>query len=115
MQAKNQEMVNHKDIELAMIVIIKVAYSQGKNKRSEEHTSELQSPCNLVCRLLLEKKKSHSSTTCRMTLLYSTERYVLSASPSPTMIAPDAPSHPITSCSTSRTTVTSSLDQTVYE
>src|SRR5256885_4227150 len=30
--------------------------------RSEEHTSELQSPCNLVCRLLLEKKK-HSETT----------------------------------------------------
>src|SRR5256885_10947188 len=27
--------------------------------RSEEHTSELQSPCNLVCRLLLEKQKSH--------------------------------------------------------
>src|SRR5256885_4480208 len=26
--------------------------------RSEEHTSELQSPCNLVCRLLLEKKKA---------------------------------------------------------
>src|SRR5256885_8622308 len=31
-------------------------------KRSEEHTSELQSPCNLVCRLLLEKKKTHSTT-----------------------------------------------------
>src|SRR5256885_12340714 len=29
-----------------------------QNGRSEEHTSELQSPCNLVCRLLLEKKKS---------------------------------------------------------
>src|SRR2546426_6732322 len=29
--------------------------------RSEEHTSELQSPCNLVCRLLLEKKKNSSS------------------------------------------------------
>src|SRR5256885_4845084 len=29
--------------------------------RSEEHTSELQSPCNLVCRLLLEKKKIHAS------------------------------------------------------
>src|SRR2546426_9243679 len=29
----------------------------GRRKRSEEHTSELQSPCNLVCRLLLEKKK----------------------------------------------------------
>src|SRR5256885_5726022 len=28
--------------------------------RSEEHTSELQSPCNLVCRLLLEKKKTNS-------------------------------------------------------
>src|SRR2546426_7768607 len=28
-------------------------------ERSEEHTSELQSPCNLVCRLLLEKKKQH--------------------------------------------------------
>src|SRR2546426_3381832 len=28
--------------------------------RSEEHTSELQSPCNLVCRLLLEKKKKYS-------------------------------------------------------
>src|SRR2546426_12385454 len=29
-----------------------------KKTRSEEHTSELQSPCNLVCRLLLEKKKN---------------------------------------------------------
>src|SRR2546426_7748393 len=30
--------------------------------RSEEHTSELQSPCNLVCRLLLEKKKNQHRT-----------------------------------------------------
>src|SRR5215467_15304429 len=29
--------------------------------RSEEHTSELQSPCNLVCRLLLEKKKQNTN------------------------------------------------------
>src|SRR5256885_16434909 len=29
-----------------------------RHGRSEEHTSELQSPCNLVCRLLLEKKKN---------------------------------------------------------
>src|SRR2546426_4153895 len=44
-------------------------YSAG---RSEEHTSELQSPCNLVCRLLLEKKKkkhyqtqvNHACTRC---------------------------------------------------
>src|SRR2546430_3616276 len=35
-----------------------VSYSQlGKERRSEEHTSELQSQSNLVCRLLLEKKK----------------------------------------------------------
>src|SRR2546426_4971650 len=35
-----------------------VSVSEAKrNTRSEEHTSELQSPCNLVCRLLLEKKK----------------------------------------------------------
>src|SRR2546426_9041526 len=33
--------------------------------RSEEHTSELQSPCNLVCRLLLEKKKKISRTITR--------------------------------------------------
>src|SRR2546426_8130989 len=32
-------------------------------RRSEEHTSELQSPCNLVCRLLLEKKKKKYSIT----------------------------------------------------
>src|SRR5256885_11375293 len=30
-------------------------------QRSEEHTSELQSPCNLVCRLLLEKKKNNTN------------------------------------------------------
>src|SRR5256885_8833858 len=34
-----------------------VAGLAGPASRSEEHTSELQSPCNLVCRLLLEKKK----------------------------------------------------------
>src|SRR5256885_10589121 len=38
-------------------------------KRSEEHTSELQSPCNLVCRLLLEKKKKSENLQrlCRLT------------------------------------------------
>src|SRR2546426_9038766 len=34
-----------------------------RDKRSEEHTSELQSPCNLVCRLLLEKKKQKFKRT----------------------------------------------------
>src|SRR5256885_12016854 len=33
----------------------------SSSSRSEEHTSELQSPCNLVCRLLLEKKHHHPS------------------------------------------------------
>src|SRR5256885_9776609 len=36
---------------------------EGVASRSEEHTSELQSPCNLVCRLLLEKKKKYATTT----------------------------------------------------
>src|SRR5256885_8831847 len=31
-----------------------------RSRRSEEHTSELQSPCNLVCRLLLEKKNGYA-------------------------------------------------------
>src|SRR2546426_7687267 len=35
----------------------------GPALRSEEHTSELQSPCNLVCRLLLEKKKKKKKCT----------------------------------------------------
>src|SRR5256885_2961562 len=34
-------------------------------ERSEEHTSELQSPCNLVCRLLLEKKNKRTYKTCK--------------------------------------------------
>src|SRR2546426_3307906 len=34
-------------------------------QRSEEHTSELQSPCNLVCRLLLEKKKKNTQSTIK--------------------------------------------------
>src|SRR2546426_3251405 len=37
----------------------------GRVLRSEEHTSELQSPCNLVCRLLLEKKKKKRDPTRR--------------------------------------------------
>src|SRR5256885_10346233 len=41
------------------------AYVATYHPRSEEHTSELQSPCNLVCRLLLEKKKAHTLRTLR--------------------------------------------------
>src|SRR2546426_12292457 len=38
-----------------------VGQGRSVNVRSEEHTSELQSPCNLVCRLLLEKKKKKTT------------------------------------------------------
>src|SRR5256885_11084322 len=38
-----------------------VAHGVEHAARSEEHTSELQSPCNLVCRLLLEKKKKNKT------------------------------------------------------
>src|SRR5256885_11836792 len=39
---------------------ISSSIQNAKSRRSEEHTSELQSPCNLVCRLLLEKKKNET-------------------------------------------------------
>src|SRR5256885_11768194 len=41
--------------------------------RSEEHTSELQSPCNLVCRLLLEKKKHAHITADKLRVLAQTD------------------------------------------
>src|SRR5256885_7410812 len=40
--------------------IVRIAHLSREGARSEEHTSELQSPCNLVCRLLLEKKKKET-------------------------------------------------------
>src|SRR2546426_2517238 len=43
---------------------IPVFFSPVEIDRSEEHTSELQSPCNLVCRLLLEKKKKRQQYDC---------------------------------------------------
>src|SRR5256885_16236791 len=46
-------------VERVLLVILEIhhVHARGVPVRSEEHTSELQSPCNLVCRLLLEKKK----------------------------------------------------------
>src|SRR5256885_13088081 len=43
---------------LCSFVLIVQLPPMSENMRSEEQTSELQSPCNLVCRLLLEKKKN---------------------------------------------------------
>src|SRR5256885_7342114 len=42
--------------------------------RSEEHTSELQSPCNLVCRLLLEKKKNDKTSSLEKWFLLKCSR-----------------------------------------
>src|SRR2546426_5125693 len=45
-------------LDSAATVTPRAAFDRHRDRlRSEEHTSELQSPCNLVCRLLLEKKK----------------------------------------------------------
>src|SRR2546426_8358047 len=51
----------------------KAVFTAHEAERSEEHTSELQSPCNLVCRLLLEKKKKKQHK--RKNLASSTEKY----------------------------------------
>src|SRR2546426_3978311 len=48
--------------------------------RSEEHTSELQSPCNLVCRLLLEKKKKTTLRTSRLQCAVGTQTQPLGMS-----------------------------------
>src|SRR5256885_10251538 len=56
---------SHKELEDELLAVVKKAFSNAgfiggpMVERSEEHTSELQSPCNLVCRLLLEKKNIH--------------------------------------------------------
>src|SRR5256885_3538279 len=60
-------------------VLVARFHQTALQNRSEEHTSELQSPCNLVCRLLLEKKKkmkalntsSHTSSTAVTNVLFS--------------------------------------------
>src|SRR5256885_8687342 len=51
---------------------VQLAVERRPLSRSEEHTSELQSPCNLVCRLLLEKKKNYCMITCNSDLPYLT-------------------------------------------
>src|SRR5256885_5063216 len=52
----------------------------SSHSRSEEHTSELQSPCNLVCRLLLEKKKNkyrYSKIGIRCMYIWHSMRYTV--------------------------------------
>src|SRR2546426_2400219 len=53
-------------VALGLVVLLSAVLVRGGALRgmgrSEEHTSELQSPCNLVCRLLLEKKKQDTTS-----------------------------------------------------
>src|SRR5256885_10257345 len=55
------EIASKTGVHVFAVELASTAEEQAKGlmfrRRSEEHTSELQSPCNLVCRLLLEKKK----------------------------------------------------------
>src|SRR5256885_7107660 len=55
--------------------------------RSEEHTSELQSPCNLVCRLLLEKKKKKANPSARLVTLRP-PKYARALRSNPTPLPP---------------------------
>src|SRR5256885_3581026 len=57
-------------------VSISYATTPSEYWRSEEHTSELQSPCNLVCRLLLEKKKKKNYGRRILHDTYCTENQV---------------------------------------
>ena len=56
-QGVQSRLLTHSGLAVWMTPIF-VQNSAALEVRSEEHTSELQSPCNLVCRLLLEKKKT---------------------------------------------------------
>src|SRR5256885_10259168 len=51
---------------VGFLVLAAADDDRHRAERSEEHTSELQSPCNLVCRLLLEKKKILIRTLCTL-------------------------------------------------
>src|SRR5256885_6671763 len=61
---------SHQHIDRLWLTFQKVLRLPGRggfeHLRSEEHTSELQSPCNLVCRLLLEKKKDNQTEIAEM-------------------------------------------------
>src|SRR5256885_9832581 len=54
-----------------LIFVVDFGEADSTHRRSEEHTSELQSPCNLVCRLLLEKNNRHLDNPLDLCLLYS--------------------------------------------
>src|SRR5256885_12950074 len=69
---RREAVVADRLVELLDHFIDLIHLRRGGLDRSEEHTSELQSPCNLVCRLLLEKKKTNS--TLSRYLIYTTNQ-----------------------------------------
>src|SRR2546430_12642962 len=69
-------------------------------KRSEEHTSELQSQSNLVCRLLLEKKKKKTNSSHNYLRLHKCYRHTMP------IITYLLPAHSLTTIDTSSTTLT---------
>src|SRR2546430_1832741 len=69
-----------RDSELDAVSGLRLGADDFLTKRSEEHTSELQSQSNLVCRLLLEKKKKHHRT--RLLVITSTWLTITSSAPS---------------------------------
>src|SRR2546430_8042310 len=86
-----------------------VIYGHGRDTRSEEHTSELQSQSNLVCRLLLEKKKTNSSISPRFAHSRSSIDLYVSCTRSRFMLC-SRESHCISrSVSTKRTSISSRL------
>src|SRR5258708_11178849 len=67
--------------------------SQSDRRRSEEHTSELQSPDHLVCRLLLEKKK-HGLASLSNSCVFSAERRMHNPATVPSSTTSASRSHP---------------------
>src|SRR5256885_5450703 len=61
----SEAMIAVRDLAAAIERVADHAVGALMRERSEEHTSELQSPCNLVCRLLLEKKKKNAHADMR--------------------------------------------------
>src|SRR3989454_5797090 len=60
-EPRGAPLIIHQQVKNADIHHCLLRNGRTRGLRSEEHTSELQSPCNLVCRLLLEKKKKNTN------------------------------------------------------
>src|SRR2546426_4543814 len=73
--SSNDAIPEYGSVSLSIIRLIWCPALSPAGSRSEEHTSELQSPCNLVCRLLLEKKKKKNKTKVTPQNAVSTHGY----------------------------------------